>query len=300
MLLAAVEAQPTLPAVIYRDRRITYAELGRATAGLAAQLRSNGIGRGSRVALLMANSIEMDVALFAVMAAGAQVAPLNPFLTAAELRKVFVDIEASLLICDQAAAPKAAELAVEFAVSEQFVLGVGGMSLETWIRDPWLVLEPHEFPRADDLALLIFTGGSTGVPKGVDHTHAALLWACLQHATVWPLGFGEERFLNVAPMFHIWGLGYATLMPIFAQSTLVMVPRYEPDKVVAGVGGAPHHGLRGRSRSYIYGLAREPVVRRRRSVGPEVLPVGRRAVPRGAAPRVARQGSASRCSKAGA
>jgi long-chain acyl-CoA synthetase len=232
MLLAAVEAQPELPAVIYLDRRITYSELGRATSGLAAQLRSNGIGRGSRVVLMMANSIEMDVALFAVMAAGAQVAPINPFLTVSELRKVFAEIEASLIICDQAAAPKAAEIAAEFDVSEQFVLGPGGMSLDTWIRDPWLALEPHDFPKRDDLALLIFTGGSTGVPKGVDHTHEGLLWSCLQHVTVWPLRVGEERFLNVAPMFHIWGFGYATLVPIFAQGTLVMVPRYEPDKVV--------------------------------------------------------------------
>jgi long-chain acyl-CoA synthetase len=57
----------------------------------------------------------------------------------------------------------------------------------------------------------------------------------LQHVTVWPCKFGAERFLNVAPMFHIWGLGYSTFVPIYAQSTLVMVPRYDADKVVQGL-----------------------------------------------------------------
>ena len=81
MLLAAVDAQPDLTAVIFEQQRISYAELGRAVAGLAKRLEEAGAKRGERVILLMANSIEMDVALMAVMANCAQVAPVNPFLT---------------------------------------------------------------------------------------------------------------------------------------------------------------------------------------------------------------------------
>ena len=80
-------------------------------------------------------------------------------------------------------------------------------------------------PQADDLALSIFTGGSTGVPKGVDHTHRGLMWGLIQHLSVWPIAFGEGVFLNVAPMFHIWGLAYATWVPIFTAGTLVMIPK---------------------------------------------------------------------------
>src|SRR5690606_8969053 len=85
MLHAAVAAVPDLPAVIFLDRQITYAELGRAVAGFAQVLAARGIGRGQRVVLLSPNSIEMDVAHLAVMAAGAQVAPANPFFTVPEL-----------------------------------------------------------------------------------------------------------------------------------------------------------------------------------------------------------------------
>jgi long-chain acyl-CoA synthetase len=182
--------------------------------------------------LLMPNSIEMDVALMAVMAVGAQVAPINPFLTPHELSKQLVDVEACAIISEATTAQKAAAVAKEFRIPTEIVLGQGGVALDVWTSDRALALDRAALPRADDYCLLIFTGGSTGVPKGVNHTHRGMLWSVVQHVTVWPGTYGGERFLNVAPMFHIWGLGYAAWVPIFMQSTLVMVPRYDPDKVV--------------------------------------------------------------------
>jgi long-chain acyl-CoA synthetase len=232
MLLAAVDTQPRLAAVVYEQRQITYAEFGRAVAGLARQLASGGAKRGERVILMMANSIEMDVALFAAMATGAQVAPINPFLTLPELKKQLVDVQACAVICDAHSEEKAAAVAAEFGIRTRLTLGSGGVTLDAWCNDASLALDRSKLPTRDDLSILIFTGGSTGVPKGVNHTHHGLLMSCVQHVTVWPCEFGKERFLNVAPMFHIWGLGYATFVPIFTQSTLVMVPRYDADKVV--------------------------------------------------------------------
>jgi len=58
------------------------------------------------------------------------------------------------------------------------------------------------------------------------------MWGLIQHVTVWPIPFGEGVFLNVAPMFHIWGLTYAAWVPIFTAGTLVMIPKYDPDEVV--------------------------------------------------------------------
>ena len=232
MLQAAVEAWPDLTAVVYQERRISYAEFGRAVAGLAQQLAQAGIGSGSRVIVMMANSIEMDIALMAVMAVRAQVAPVNPFFMPAELKKVLGDADARMIICDQGSQQKAAAIAPELDIGSVLTLGAGGIGIEQWTHDPTLALDLDSLPGADELALLIFTGGSTGIPKGVNHTHRGLIWSCVQHCTVWPGELGAERFLNVAPMFHIWGLAYATWVPIYMQGTLVMVPRYEPDKVV--------------------------------------------------------------------
>jgi long-chain acyl-CoA synthetase len=233
MLLAAVDAQPDLPAVVYEQRRITYAEFGRAAAGLARRLEAAGATRGERVILMMANSIEMDVALMAAMATCAQVAPINPFLTLPELKKQLVGVDACAIVCDKSTEEKAGAVAAQFGIRTRIALGPD--SLDGWTAEASLALDRARLPSADDLALLIFTGGSTGIPKGVNHSHRGLLYSVLQHVTVWPCEFGRERFLNVAPMFHIWGLAYSTWVPIFTQSTLVMVPRYDADKVVQGL-----------------------------------------------------------------
>ncbi len=222
----AVEAEPQVTAVIYEERRLSYADFGRAVAGLAAELDGT---RGKRVVVMMPNSIEMDVAIMAGMVAGAQVAPVNPYFKVPELEKVLASIEACTIVAHPDMHEKAAEVAARLGLAVR-VFGQG--ELERLARDASHELDPSRFPSADDLALVIFTGGSTGVPKGVDHTHRGLIWGVLQHVSVWPLESGAERFLNVAPMFHIWGLAYATWVPIHARSTLVMVPRYDPDKLL--------------------------------------------------------------------
>ena len=233
MLKAAVEAAPDVDAVIVEDRRITYAEFGRAVAGLVRHL---GPLQGERVILLMANSIEMDIAVMAAMTAGAQAAPLNPFFKERELDKVMAGIDAKVLICDPGFLERAQELAAQYGVGEVLPFGPGALTIDDWVADTSLTLDGLPLPAADDLAIMLFTGGSTGIPKGVDHTHRGMMWGVLQHVAVWPLVQGQERFLTVAPMFHIWGLAYTAWVPIFVQGTLVIVPRYDPDKVVQALG----------------------------------------------------------------
>lgn len=232
MLHAAVRERPDVVAVICEDRSITYRDFGRAAAGLAKRL---GPLKGKRAALMMPNSIEMDIAVLAVMAAGGQAAPINAFFKDREYEKVLPVVEADVLICDPTVREKSAMLAERFGIPELIVLGPGGETIDAWLDDPSLDLDPSGL-RGGDLALILFTGGSTGIPKGVDHTHRGLMYGVLQHVAVWPLVPGEERFLTVAPMFHIWGLAYTAWVPIYAQGTLVIVPRYDPDKVVRALG----------------------------------------------------------------
>src|SRR5690606_32834772 len=201
MLKAAVSERPDVVAVICEDRQITYAQFGRAVAGLARRVGTAG---DKRVALLMANSIEMDVAVLAVMAAGGQAAPVNPFFKERELEKAMPIVDAEILICDPGFREKADELAARYGIREVIPLGQGGETIDAWTNDSSLELTTDGLS-ADDLALIVFTGGSTGIPKGVDHTHRGLMYGVLQHVAVWPLEWGEERFLTVAPMFHIWG-----------------------------------------------------------------------------------------------
>jgi len=203
MLHAAVLAHPQVTAVIYQERRITYAEFGRAVAGLARDLARRGIGSGDRVIVMMPNSIEMDIALMAVMAQRAQVAPVNPFFVPGELKKVLDGTDASLIICDPGAEQKARDVAQELDVPAVLALGAGAVEIGQWTADAALAIDTASLPQPDDLALLIFTGGSTGVPKGVNHTHRALLWGCLQHCTVWPVLPGGDTQLDLTRKYRI-------------------------------------------------------------------------------------------------
>jgi long-chain acyl-CoA synthetase len=229
MLWYAVERAPDTVSAMYQDLAITYRDFGRAANGLAALLASLGLEPGP-IVVMMPNSIEMDVTLMAVMSVGAQVAPVNPFFHVPELLKVLSGFDPKAIVCHPSTSEKAHEVAEKIGLAH--VITVGYETLAEWRADPRLDARPAKMPRADDLALSIFTGGSTGVPKGVNHTHRGLMWGLIQHVSVWPIPFGTGIFLNVAPMFHIWGLTYATWVPIFTGGTLVMIPKYDPDEVV--------------------------------------------------------------------
>jgi len=261
MLWHTVERRPDSTAVINQDQSITYRDFGRASNGLAALLESLGLEPGP-IVLMMPNSIEMDVALMAVMSVGAQVAPVNPFLTVAEAGKVLDGFGAQAIVCDPSLRDKANSVAEKIGVTHVVALGQGGEPLSQWthgVGNPRLDARPAKMPEADDLALSIFTGGTTGVPKGVDHTHRGLMWGLIQHVSVWPIAFGEGVFLNVAPMFHIWGLTYATWVPIFTAGTLVMIPKYDPDEVVKGLAEHRVSVFAGGPAPIYMGLLRSPL-----------------------------------------
>jgi len=258
MLWHAVEGRPEGVAVIFQDRSITYREFGRASNGLAARIESLGLEFGP-IVVMMPNSIEMDVALMAVMSIGAQVAPVNPFFTVAEVCKVLDGFGAKAILCDDSTREKAHTVADKIGVTHVLTVGPGGESLLQWTNDARLDARPAQMPRADDLALSIFSGGTTGIPKGIDHTHRGLMWGLIQHLSVWPIAFGQGVFLNVAPMFHIWGLTYATWVPIFTAGTLVMVPKYDPDVMVRALAEHRVSIFAGGPAPIYMGLLRSPL-----------------------------------------
>ena len=125
MFWHAVEGRPDNTAVIFRDRRISYREFGRAANGLARLLNGLSLEPGP-IMLLMPNSIEMDVALMAVMTTGAQVAPVNPFFTVREILKMLKDFGATAIVCDVSTEDKAREAAAGLGIGNVVTVGTGG------------------------------------------------------------------------------------------------------------------------------------------------------------------------------
>ena len=224
---AAAEQQPERIALVCEDRQMSYAQYRHAVGGMADAISAE-IGNGDCVAVIMGNSIEMAVAIFGIMAAGGQMAPLNANLTDHELLPLLTDVAPRLILCSPSLTERVGGLAKRIGgVAVRAV----GEEVWSWADDPACQL-PDQLPAAEDRAAMFFTGGTTGVPKGAEHLHSSMVAFCRINASVWDFAFDTEVILNVAPMFHIWGHHFTLIEPLFLRATMVIVPQYSPDLVV--------------------------------------------------------------------
>ncbi len=234
MLAAAAEIAPDHVALIDGERSLTYAEYIRCVGGLAHELVAAG-APARRVALLLDNSLEMAVAMFAVHAAGAQAVPINPIYTEREIGHILRDSTPHVAIANPKVAETVADIGGEFAITDVIVAGDGdGRRFDIW-RDPANAGLPRPLPGADDWASLQYTGGTTGPPKGANGTHRQMSTNISQSEARLPHEPGVERILCVMPLFHCFAVGTCLHPAAYAGGTLVILPRYHPAEVIAAI-----------------------------------------------------------------
>jgi len=262
---------PDKPAYVFFGRSLTYRELREQAEALAGWLQSVGVEAGDRVAIYLQNCPQFAVAFYGIARANAVVVPVNPMNRAEELQHYIADPGTRVVICsaDLAAMVAAAQAALppDQRASEVLVtrytdaMPEGALdpedapppAMEAWLRsDPPLpsgyqrwtdalamswVPGPHT-AKSDDLAMLPYTSGTTGLPKGCMHTHRTLM-----HNTVggqWSYAGPESVGLGVVPMFHITGMMYGVLGSVYSGATQVLMPRW--DRELAG-RLISHHGI---------------------------------------------------------
>ncbi|MCC6211857.1 MAG: AMP-binding protein [Burkholderiales bacterium] len=230
LLVEAAGAAPQAEALVSGGRRLRYGETLSCAAGFARELESLG-ARGGRVATLLGNSIEACVAAYGALAAGAQHVPLNPLYTARELDLILRDAAPRVLVVDAALEASAAPLARAAGVARVIAVGAGARLLDAWRGDG---LAPGNLPAREDLALLQYTGGTTGRPKGVDLAHAAIATNVAQREGLLPTRAGE-RILCMMPVSHSYGMAMGLFLAAWCGGTLVLLPRYTPEDVLAAV-----------------------------------------------------------------
>ncbi|OGT77327.1 MAG: hypothetical protein A3I78_07270 [Gammaproteobacteria bacterium RIFCSPLOWO2_02_FULL_56_15] len=236
VLAEAIHRVPEHDALICSGKTLSYLQLGQAVTGLAAQIREE-LAADSRIMVMLSNSLEMEIAIFASMAAQAQAIPANPFLTESELRPVLKAAEADMVIYDIRQGEKLLPLLREAGLKHLLAVNLDGSTLSHWLDSGEGNFHTALMPEPHKPGLMFLSGGTTGIPKCVNHLHGALVTTVRQHVHMWPVDFEQERFLSVAPMFHIWGFGYAVMVPTYARSTLVIIPKYNPDEVLKSL----HH-----------------------------------------------------------
>jgi fatty-acyl-CoA synthase len=211
-------------AVAFRqgDRSVRYAEAARRVDALAAVLAGLGVRQGDRVAYLGPNDIATFEAFFATTRLGAIFVPLNTRLAPPEIGYLLADCGARVLLHDPAVTPTW-DVETSLAV---------GADLEALI-EPAGTPPDTEVGLADD-ALILYTSGTTGRPKGAVLTHANLTFNTmnqLAHVDV----LSSDVVLCTAPLFHATGLGQVSLPAIFKGGTVVLAPRFDPAWTLATI-----------------------------------------------------------------
>jgi long-chain acyl-CoA synthetase len=229
MLAMAAEQVPGREALICQEERLNYAQYLRCVAWFADELVALG-ARDKRVGIVLGNSLDICIAMFAIHAAGAQAVPCNPLYTGRELRDIFADADLHVLIHADDRGEVIDPIAAELGIPHRIAIGGRTRRLTVWCDAPDRAL-PQPLPRPDQLATLQYTGGTTGRSKGVNLTHATVSINISQREALLPVRRNGVRLLCVMPLFHVYAAAMCLHNMVYALGTLVVLPRYAPEAV---------------------------------------------------------------------
>jgi long-chain acyl-CoA synthetase len=201
-------------------RALSYEGLFRAVRGVAA-------GLAARLALCLPNSVELITGYYATWYAGGVVVPVNPLARDGEVEQQLADARVSLVV----AAPDAAGARVAEKLGIPCIDGAAFRELETYPP-----ASPAECAPAADLAVLLYTGGTTGVPRGAMLTHRNIVANTIQFARWYDFAPGEETSLCALPMFHSGGMSGVMNVPLSAAATLLVLGRFHAGSTATAVG----------------------------------------------------------------
>jgi len=261
-----VRERPNDTAFIYFGRRISYREFGEASDRFAAALRNLGVRKGDVVALLLPNTPQFAIAYYGAAKLGAVVTTMNPLYAVREIAYQSRDSEAKVIVTLDMLYPRVAEAAKEYRFDYIVVTGLeeympgymrplyrlkmrgqipkvpyGGNILKlqdllktppTSYREP---IDPH-----NDLLALMYTGGTTGLPKGAEITHANVVANVQQidpiiKAVKSKLGIARDVLVGALPWFHIYGQVVVLHYGVYAGATTLVYPRFEVERVMSDI-----------------------------------------------------------------
>ncbi|MFD9734952.1 long-chain fatty acid--CoA ligase [Umezawaea sp. NPDC059074] len=222
--------RPEHPAVVFEDEAVTYQELWDGARRCATVLLDLGFRAGDRIALLLPNTPHFPRVYFAVLAIGAVAVPVHGLLLSGEIGYVLRDSEAAVLVCGAAMLGEGAVAAEAEGVPVLTVMADEEEDGRPRLDVLAATAEPADVPvpRApDDLAVVLYTSGTTGLPKGAMITHLNLVLNVVTTAVA-PFGFRpEDVLLGCLPLFHTFGQVCGMATCFLAGGTLVLMPRFD-------------------------------------------------------------------------
>ncbi|WP_200084902.1 long-chain-fatty-acid--CoA ligase [Salicibibacter cibi] len=234
MLEQSLNDNPQKTAMTFGELTYTYEELKRNIQRVASGLSKRGVKKGDRVALMLPNCPQYPVSYFAVLSLGAIVVQVNPMYKPPELLHVLNDSDVSAIILLDDLQPIFQAIQKETGVKTAIEVSLKGPGeFDSLLNDDG---EPPQttIDAKEDVAVIQYTGGTTGRSKGAMLTHYNLVANTLQTSATQVIKSDDEqeRVLSIAPLFHVYGMTSAMNLTLYRGGNIILVPRFDVEEVV--------------------------------------------------------------------
>jgi long-chain acyl-CoA synthetase len=226
---------PAKNAYTFLGHQTTFQELDEAVERFSAHLAALGIGKGDAVALLLGNTPGFIISFYGILRIGAAVVPINPIYTAREINYILTNCHAKAIIAHAPLQPLINSMKDQLAPSVQLIYDdfvEGEYSILSWLQDLGTPVAAQRVNiEEDDLAVILYTSGTTGDPKGAMLSHrnlASNAAACVELFNLTK----DDRIVTVLPIFHVFCLTACLNTSIACGATILLIPKFSPTEVV--------------------------------------------------------------------
>jgi long-chain acyl-CoA synthetase len=256
ILPAAAVRHQDRTALIVGERRLSFRELDARSNRVANGLVSLGVRPGDRVCLFGANSCEWVVSYYGIAKTGAVLNPLSSMLTTDELRYTITDAGARVVIAAAEKATQLRQLQASGVLDHVILWGAEATDdatlLESWLTQSSATFDPR--PRLpSEVAVIAYTSGTTGRPKGAMQSHRAVVAAAVGTALM-AARTADDRVISALPLFHVYG-SCVMNAAMLAGSTLITLPRFDEVAMLSGIAKHRATLMDGVPTTYYYLLA---------------------------------------------
>jgi long-chain acyl-CoA synthetase len=215
------------PALRMDQAQLSYDEFRDAALRVAASLQSRGVEPGDRVGMVLPNVLSFPIVFYGALLAGAAVVPMNPLLKAREVEYYLRDSGARIVVTGESSAEAVTEAAGTVGIE---AVTVGPATPDALLADEGL---SAPVDRADDdTAVILYTSGTTGQPKGAELTHAGLNSNARTTQETLLEGTPDDVIMGCLPLFHVFGLTCSLNAGVLAGATLTLIPRFDGGKAL--------------------------------------------------------------------
>ena len=223
-------------------REMSYKKLGKMASAFAAALQEEDIKIGDRVAIMLPNCPQYVISYYGILQAGGIVTQVNPMLVGKELEHILRDSGSKTIVIYEPLLPALNQIIDHTAVENVIKVNLEGREIEdrmatdfeTFLKKSVKPPEPVSINAKEDIAVLQYTGGTTGRSKGAMLTHRNLVANVLQQYEYFRdvLKPGKDRVLTVIPLFHVYGMTSCMNLAIYTGAMSVMLPRFDLEEVL--------------------------------------------------------------------